>query len=144
MIEVRIHAAAGARLPEYQSAGASGADIFALLDEDVTIRPGGTVLIPTGVSIEIPDGYEAQIRPRSGLAAHHGITLLNTPGTIDSDYRGEIKVIVTNLGKQDFTVRSGMRIAQIVFCRVYRGAFTTVDELAGTDRDDGGFGHTGV
>jgi dUTP pyrophosphatase len=144
MIAVKIHAAAGARLPEYLSAGASGADIFALLDEDVIIRPGDTALIPTGISIEIPDGYEAQIRPRSGLAVHHGITLLNTPGTVDSDYRGEIKVIVTNLGRQDFTVKSGMRIAQMVFCRVYRGQFTAADELAGTDRNHGGFGHTGV
>ncbi|OHD70707.1 MAG: deoxyuridine 5'-triphosphate nucleotidohydrolase [Spirochaetes bacterium RBG_16_49_21] len=144
MIEVKIHMAAGARIPEYQSGGASGADICALLDEAVTLKPGDTALIPTGISIEIPEGYEAQIRPRSGLAVNHGITLLNTPGTIDSDYRGEIKVIVTNLGKKDFTITSGMRIAQMVFSRSYRGRFIVTDELAETKRNNGGFGHTGT
>lgn len=144
MIPVKIHARQGARIPSYQSPGASGADICALLDEPVTIQPGETVLIPTGISIELPDGYEAQIRPRSGLAINHGITLLNTPGTIDADYRGEIKIIVTNLGKNDFTVTDGMRIAQMVFGNVYRGDFVQTDLLNSSERNDGGFGHSGV
>jgi dUTP pyrophosphatase len=144
MISVKIHARKGAKIPSYQSQGASGADICALLDETITIRPGETILIPTGISIEIPEGYEAQVRPRSGLAINHGITLLNTPGTIDADYRGEIKIIVTNLGKADFTVTNGMRIAQMVFGRVYRGNFIQSEELSDTDRNDGGFGHSGV
>ena len=144
MIQVKIHALPGAKIPEYQSQGASGADICALLDEEITISPGGTALVPTGISIELPDGYEAQVRPRSGLAIKHGITLLNTPGTIDSDYRGEIKIIVTNHGKDDFTIANGMRIAQMVFCKIYRGNFMISDELTKTAREDGGFGHSGV
>jgi dUTP pyrophosphatase len=144
MIPVKIHALPGAKIPEYQSPGASGADIYALLEEDITIKAGETVLIPTGISLEIPEGYEAQIRPRSGLAINHGITLLNTPGTIDSDYRGEIKIIMTNLGKKDFVVTSGMRIAQMVFNKVHRGDFIESSELTRTDRNDGGFGHSGV
>lgn len=144
MIPVKIHALPGAKIPVYQSSGASGADICALLTEEVTIKAGDTVLIPTGISLEIPEGYEAQIRPRSGLALNHGITLLNTPGTIDSDYRGEIKIIMTNLGKNDFVVTSGMRIAQMVFNKIHRADFIESDELAMTDRNDGGFGHSGV
>src|SRR4030043_2271048 len=118
MIPIKIYALPGAKIPEYQSQGASGVDICALLDKEITIKAGETVLVPTGITLEIPEGYEAQIRPRSGLAINHGITLLNTPGTIDSDYRGEIKIIMTNLGKKDFVVTSGMRIAQMVFNKV--------------------------
>ncbi|MDM7988253.1 MAG: dUTP diphosphatase [Smithella sp.] len=144
MIPVKIHIRDGATIPSYQSSGASGADICALLDEALTIKPGETVLVPTGISIEIPEGYEAQIRPRSGLAINHGITLLNTPGTIDADYRGEIKIIVTNLGKKDFTVTSGMRIAQMVFGKTFRGNFVRAESLNSTERNDGGFGHSGA
>ncbi len=143
MIPVKINVLPGATIPEYKTSGSAGADICALLDESVALRPGETALVPTGLFIEIPEGYEAQIRPRSGLAIHHGITLLNSPGTIDSDYRGEIKIIMTNLGKNDFIISRGMRIAQIVFNKVYRGYFIKIDELSITDRNDGGFGHSG-
>ncbi len=131
-------------MPSYQSHGAAGADLCALVDKPMVIKAGGWALVPTGVSISMPDGYEAQIRPRSGLALKHGITLLNTPGTIDSDYRGEIRIIVANLGAEDFTVENGMRIAQMVFSRVLRGHFLEMEELDETKRNDGGFGHTGI
>jgi len=144
MVEVKIITNEGARHPEYQSNGAAGADLFASVTDPVTINPGSTVLIPTGLYMEIQEGYEAQIRPRSGLALKNGLTLLNSPGTIDSDYRGEVKIIVTNLGAEPFTVTDGMRIAQVVFSRVYRGNFIRVEELNSTVRDDGGFGHSGV
>ena len=144
MIDIKITAAAGARIPVYKSLGASGADISACLDEPITLRPGDTALVPTGLSIELPDGYEAQVRPRSGLAINHGITLLNTPGTIDSDYRGEIKIIMTNLGRSDFVISDGMRIAQMVINRTYKGNFIAVDSLGTTERNEGGFGHSGV
>jgi dUTP pyrophosphatase len=144
MIPVKIHALPGARIPEYQSHGAAGADIYALVNEPITLEPGDTALIPTGISIELPGDYEAQIRPRSGLAINHGITLLNSPGTIDSDYRGEIKIIMTNLGKKDFSITTGMRIAQMVFNKVYKGDFVLSAELSQTDRNKGGFGHSGV
>jgi dUTP pyrophosphatase len=144
MIPVKIYALPGACTPVYQSKGASGADICAFLDKTVTLRAGETALIPTGIIMEIPEGFEAQIRPRSGLAIKHGITLLNTPGTIDSDYRGEVKIIMTNHGKEDFTITNGMRIAQVVFNKTYRGDFIETDKLSMTDRNDGGFGHSGV
>jgi dUTP pyrophosphatase len=110
----------------------------------VKIAPGEVTLIPTGIFIEVPEGYEAQIRPRSGLALKHGITLLNTPGTIDSDYRGEVKIIMINLGREPFTVEDGMRIAQMTFSRVYRGNFIKTESLTATGRSGGGFGHTGI
>ncbi len=144
MIPVKITLKEGAKLPEYQSRGAAGADLCALLNEPVILNPGKTSLIPTGIFVEIPDGYEAQIRPRSGLALKHGITFLNSPGTIDSDYRGEIGIIMTNLGDKDFTVESGMRIGQMIFSKVYRGEFIIKDGLNETERNQGGFGHTGV
>ncbi|MBP7734805.1 MAG: dUTP diphosphatase [Spirochaetes bacterium] len=144
MVTIKIHAEPGARVPAYQSKGASGADIFAFIHGSVVLQPGDTKLIPTGITMEIPEGYEAQIRPRSGLALNHGITLLNTPGTIDSDYRGEIKIIVTNLGKKEFSIENGMRIAQMVFNKTYKGNFIVDCELSETDRHDGGFGHSGV
>ncbi|HNU90242.1 MAG TPA: dUTP diphosphatase [Spirochaetota bacterium] len=144
MIQVRITARAGASVPAYQTSGAAGADVFALPEAPITIAPGAVALIPTGVTMEIPDGYEAQIRPRSGLALKHGITCLNTPGTIDSDYRGEVKVILANLGQEPFTVMPGMRIAQMVFARVLRADFVEVDGLGSTERNDGGFGHSGI
>ncbi len=144
MIPVKIRAISGARLPEYQSRGSAGADIFAFIEEPVVIENGRVVLVPTGLFLEIPEGYEAQIRPRSGLALKSGITLLNTPGTIDPDYRGELKIIMANFGDKPFTVERGMRIAQMVFSRVYRGHFLEVEALGETERNEGGFGHTGL
>ncbi len=144
MIKVKIKLSSGASIPEYKSKGSSGADVKARIESPVILEPGQIKLIPTGISIELPEGYEAQIRPRSGLAVKHGLTLLNTPGTIDSDYRGEIKIIMANFGQEPFTVENGMRIAQMVFCKAYRGEFMTVDEINSTERDKGGFGHTGI
>ncbi len=144
MIKVKVRMTEGAFLPEYQSKGSAGADLRALLDDPVILSPGKTKLIPTGIFIEIPEGYEAQIRPRSGLALKHGITFLNSPGTIDSDYRGEIKIIMTNFGEENFTVENGMRIGQIVFARVFKGEFIETEELNKTERDKGGFGHSGI
>lgn len=144
MIKINVQLADGAFLPEYQSKGSAGADLCAMLDGPVELSPGKTKLIPTGIFIEIPEGYEAQIRPRSGLALKHGITFLNSPGTIDSDYRGEVKIIMTNFGDEPFTIENGMRIGQIVFARVFRGEFIKVNELNKTKRDQGGFGHSGI
>jgi len=118
-------------------------DLLAAVEEPVILKPMERALIPTGVAIEIPPGYEAQIRPRSGLAIRHGITLLNTPGTIDADYRGEIKVIVINLGSEDFVIKRGDRIAQMVICPVVKVELQEVEELSSTERSDGGFGSTG-
>jgi dUTP pyrophosphatase len=144
MIQVKIVLKDGAVIPDYQTEGAAGADVYALLDEPVIIKQAETVLIPTGIFLEIPLGFEAQIRPRSGLALKNGITFLNSPGTIDSDYRGEVKIIMSNFGKEPFTVTNGMRIAQMVFSRVYRGDFIVTEELKNTKRNDGGFGHSGT
>ncbi|ERM92339.1 dUTP diphosphatase [Caldanaerobacter subterraneus] len=131
-------------LPAYMSEGAAGMDLYANVKGEVTINPGEVELIPTGIQIELPPNYEAQIRPRSGLALNYGITLLNTPGTVDSDYRGEIKLIVINLGKQPVTIKRGQRIAQMVINQVVRPEIIEVEELSETERMDGGFGHTGV
>jgi len=143
-VEIKCTASKGSRLPEYKTSGASGADVYACLDSPVTIQPGEVKLIPTGLCCAIPEGYEIQVRPRSGLAAKNGITCLNTPGTIDSDYRGEIKVILINLGKENFTVNNGDRIAQFVVAPVVAGKFCAVNSLDETQRGDGGFGSTGV
>jgi dUTP pyrophosphatase len=118
-------------------------DLYAELDEELVLQPGMRSLVPTGIAIALPEGYEAQIRPRSGLALKHGITLVNAPGTIDPDYRGEIGIIVINHGSVPFTVKNGERIAQIVFSPFSRAILEEVDELAGTARGEGGFGHTG-
>ncbi len=128
-------------LPAYQTAGAAGMDVRA--SENRELQPGETALVATGFSMEIPPGYEAQLRPRSGLAAKHGITLLNSPGTIDADFRGEVKVILTNLGSEPFGVRRGDRIAQMVIAKVERAEIEVVIELADSARGEGGFGHTG-
>lgn len=144
MIPVKIKVQDGARTPEYKSSGSAGADICAFLENPMVIGTGEIVLVPTGLFLEIPPGYEAQIRPRSGLALKYGVTLLNTPGTIDSDYRGEIGIIMANLGKEPFTVENGMRIAQMVFSKVYTAHFLPADILTETIRNDGGFGHTGL
>jgi dUTP diphosphatase len=137
-------ASVGGSLPEYKSEGASGADLMALLAQDVVLKPGTRAVIPTGLRMEIPRGIEGQVRPRSGLALEHGITVLNSPGTVDSDYRGEIKILLVNLGESDFRVRNGDRIAQIVFSPVVRVSFQRQDAIAGTGRGSGGFGSTGV
>lgn len=131
-------------LPAYMSDHAVGADLRAHIEEDLVISAGKTSIVPTGISIELPEGYEAQIRPRSGLAFKHGITVLNTPGTIDPDYRGEIKVILINHSGEDFRVSRGMRIAQMVINRVEIPAVCVTEELSNTTRGEGGFGHTGV
>ena len=143
-VSIPCTAAAGAGLPAYQTAGAAGADVCALLAEPVTIPPLGRALIPTGLCFAIPRGYEIQVRPRSGLAAKNGVTVLNAPGTIDSDYRGEVKVILVNLGAEPFIVHNGDRIAQLVVAPVTTGAFTAVECLDATERGAGGFGSTGV
>jgi dUTP pyrophosphatase len=133
-----------ASLPGYQSAGAAGADLRARLEEPVVIPPRGRARIPTGLALEIPPGYEAQIRPRSGLAARNGVTVLNAPGTVDSDYRGELGVLLVNLGQEPFTARDGDRIAQIVIAPVTRALIVEAASLSETERGEGGFGSTGV
>ncbi len=130
-------------LPAYMTAHAAGMDLYAEIAVDMTLLPGGRALVPTGIAIELPEGYEAQIRPRSGLALKSGIALVNSPGTIDADYRGEIGIIMINHGNEPFTVRSGERIAQMVFAPFARALFAEVAELGSTMRGSGGFGHTG-
>jgi len=131
------------KLPNYKTVGSSGMDLVAYLEKNTIIYPGKTSLIPTGISLAIPKNYEIQIRPRSGLAIKNGISVLNTPGTIDSDYRGEIKIILINLGKKPFVVKSGERIAQMVLCPVIKAKLKEVKILPKTSRDQGGFGSTG-
>jgi dUTP pyrophosphatase len=135
----------GLELPKQQSAGAAGVDLLAALgvSETTILAPGARAVVPCGFSIALPEGYEAQVRPRSGLAAKHGVTVLNTPGTIDADYRGEIKVILINLGQEEFTVRRGDRIAQMVVAPVSAVAFSERDDLDATERGSNGFGSTG-
>jgi len=129
-------------LPAYMTEGSVGMDLAADLEEDVVIRPLERVLIPTGIAIALPPGFEAQIRPRSGLALREGLTLLNSPGTIDSDYRGEVRLIAINLGQEPVVIRRGQRVAQMVVQRVCRVQWSEVSELPSSERQDGGFGHT--
>ncbi|MGY9018826.1 MAG: dUTP diphosphatase [Alphaproteobacteria bacterium] len=131
-------------LPAYESAAAAGMDLPAAVEQELTLAPGERVLVPTGLAIALPDGYEAQVRPRSGLAARNGITVLNTPGTVDADYRGEVKVILANLGNEDFTIERGMRIAQMVIAPVIQAVWQEADSLPETARGEGGFGSTGT
>ena len=133
-------------LPSYVTEGAAGMDLMAALPEgeDMVLRPGDRALVPTGLAIALPLGFEAQVRPRSGLAVKNGMTVLNSPGTIDSDYRGEVKVILINLGTEDFTITRGLRVAQMVIAPVTRGVWTETDHLPETDRGAGGFGSTGT
>ncbi|MFD2533342.1 dUTP diphosphatase [Gracilimonas halophila] len=131
-------------LPNYETVAAAGMDLRAAVDAAVTIKPGERKMIPTGLQMALPEGYEAQVRPRSGLAIRNGITMLNTPGTIDADYRGELKVIAINLGEEDFVVNHGDRIAQMVIAPVTQFPVVEVDDLDETDRGEGGFGSTGV
>jgi dUTP pyrophosphatase len=133
----------GLELPAYASAGASGCDLRAAVERDLVIAPGERALVPTGVAVAIPEGYEGQVRMRSGLAARHGLAALNAPGTIDSDYRGEIRVILANLGSEPVTLVRGDRIAQLVFAPVARARLEKVKELPPSDRGAGGFGSTG-
>lgn len=130
-------------IPQYQTAGAAGADVYACLDEPVTLQPMERRLIPTGLAVAIPRGYEAQIRARSGLSIKHGITMVNGVGTIDADYRGEFGVLVINLGQEAFTIEHGMRIAQMVIARHERAEWIEVDKLDETERGEGGYGSTG-
>ncbi len=145
-VTVRTVVSQGASLPLYTTERAAGGDLHAYLPEgEILLKAkGGIALIPTGLILEIPTGYEGHVRPRSGLAAKHGVTVLNSPGTIDSDYRGEVKVILINHGAQDFRVTHGLRIAQLVIAPVEQGHFVEVDDLSETNRGDQGFGSTGV
>lgn len=140
-ITVKVKTAEGVTLPAYATEGSAGMDIRAC--ERAVIRAGARGCVGTGLYLEIPRGYEAQVRPRSGLALKHGVTVLNAPGTIDSDYRGEVRVILANLGENDFTIEPGERIAQIIFAAVTQARLETSAELGGTERGAGGFGSTG-
>lgn len=141
---VRLPHAEGLDLPSYETAGAAGMDIRAAVSEPLVLQPGARMLVPTGFIFEIPQGFEIQVRPRSGLAFKHGVTCLNTPGTIDSDYRGEVKVLLINLGQENFTIDRGMRIAQLVFAPVVQAQVQEADRFNDTARGAGGFGSTGV
>lgn len=141
---INIKCEDGVVLPSYETPGSAGADIRAFIKDDMVIPCGGRALVPTGLYMEIPEGYEVQIRPRSGLALKKGILVLNTPGTIDSDYRGEVKIILANLGEEPFVIKNGDRIAQMIASPVIQAGFTRVDSISETERGEGGFGHTGV
>lgn len=140
---VRLAHAQDLPLPTYATPESAGCDLLAAINADITLSPMQRILIPTGLKMMLPDAYEAQVRPRSGLALKHGITVLNTPGTIDADYRGEVCVILINLGQEDFTITRGMRIAQMVIAPVTQTQWQEVNELNGTSRGEGGFGSTG-
>ena len=131
-------------VPVYATTGSSGVDLYADVEDNVILAPGDIKLISCGIYISIPSGYEAQLRPRSGLSLKHGVTLVNTPGTIDADYRGLINLIITNLGKEDFIITRGLKLAQMIIQEVIQAEFLEVDELDETVRAHGGFGHTGV
>jgi dUTP pyrophosphatase len=141
---LRLPAGAGLPLPAYMSAGAAGADVCAALEAPLTLRPGERALIPAGFSLDVPDGYEVQVRPRSGLALRDGVTILNAPGTIDSDYRGPVGVVLINLDSEPHTIARGDRIAQLIVAPVVRAEFHEAAELAETARGSGGFGSTGT
>lgn len=133
----------GNPLPEYKTEGSAGMDLQASLQNNIRLQPGHRSIVPTGIYLEIPTGYEVQVRPRSGLALEHGITCLNSPGTVDSDYRGEIKVILINLGQEEFVITNGTRIAQMILCKVEKAELEQIENLGNTVRGEGGFGHTG-
>lgn len=144
MLKVKIINRSGNELPVYETPGSAGMDVRACLESPVTLGPLERALIPTGLRVQLPEGYEMQIRPRSGLALKHGITLANTPGTVDADFRGEIGVILINLSKEPFTVNDGDRICQMVIAQYTRVEWEAVSEIDRTERGDGGFGHTGM
>ena len=142
MVEVKIVTKNG-EVPKYETTGSAGMDLRAMIDDPIVLEPGQRMLVPTGIFIELPLGYEAQVRARSGLAIKHGITLINAIGTVDSDYRGEIKVPLVNLGQESFKINNGERIAQMVITKYEQVNWTVVSELSETERGTGGFGHTG-
>jgi len=147
MIEIKVKKKPGfedLELPRYMSPGAAGMDILAAIDEEVILQPGEIRFIPSGIYIALPNGYEAQLRPRSGLALRKGLSIVNSPGTVDSDYRGEVGVILINLGREPVKISRGMRIAQMIIQEVMRGEWNLVEELEPTPRESGGFGHTGL
>ena len=144
MIKIQVVNRGHQQLPAYATPQSAGMDLRANLEAPITLHPMERRLIPTGLHIALPEGYEAQVRPRSGLALKHGLTVLNTPGTIDADYRGEIGVVLINLSQEDFVVNDGERIAQMVIARHEQGDFVVVEELDETERGEGGYGHTGV
>ena len=144
MIQIKVVNRGHQQLPAYATPQSAGMDLRANLDAPITLHPMERRLIPTGLHIALPEGYEAQVRPRSGLALKHGLTVLNTPGTIDADYRGEIGVVLINLSQEDFVINDGERIAQMVIARHEQGDFVVVEELDETERGEGGYGHTGV
>lgn len=143
MLNIKIINKSEYEAPKYETEQSAGVDLHANIDEEISLYPMERKLIPTGIFIELPKGYEAQIRPRSGLAAKHGITVLNSPGTIDADYRGEIMVLLINLSNEYFSVKPGMRIAQMIIARHEQANFLDFDVLSETERGDGGFGHSG-
>lgn len=144
MIKIKVVNKGHQQLPAYATKQSAGMDLRANIDEPVILHPMERRLIPTGLHIALPEGFEAQVRPRSGLALKHGITVLNTPGTIDADYRGEVMVLLVNFSNDDFVINDGERIAQMVIARHEQGVFVEVDELDETERGEGGYGHTGV
>lgn len=144
MIKIKVVNRGHQQLPAYATPHSAGMDLRANLDAPITLHPMERRLIPTGLHIALPEGYEAQVRPRSGLALKHGLTVLNTPGTIDADYRGEIGVVLINLSQEDFVINDGERIAQMVIARYEQGDLVVVEELDQTERGEGGYGHTGV
>ena len=144
MIKIKVVNTGHQQLPAYATPQSAGMDLRANIDEPITLHPIERRLIPTGLHIALPAGFEAQVRPRSGLALKHGITVLNTPGTIDADYRGEVMVLLVNFSTEDFVINDGERIAQMVIARHEQGEFEVVDELNSTERGEGGYGHTGV
>lgn len=144
MVKIKIVNRGSQQLPAYATPESAGMDLRANVADPVVLRPLERRIIPTGLYMELPPGYEAQVRPRSGLAFKHGVTVLNSPGTIDSDYRGELGVLLVNLSNEDFTIQAGERIAQMVIARHEQGEFVEVEELDDTERGAGGYGHTGV
>lgn len=144
MVKIKVVNKGHQLLPRYATAQSAGMDLRANLDAPIVLRPMQRQLVPTGLHISLADGYEAQVRPRSGLALKHGITVLNTPGTIDADYRGEVKVLLVNFSDEEFVINDGERIAQMVIARYEQASFEQVDELDETDRGSGGYGHTGI
>ena len=144
MVTIKVINRGKHKLPEYATRQSAGMDLRANIDTPITLKPLERALVPTGLYIALPQGYEAQIRPRSGLALKHGITVLNTPGTIDADYRGEVMVLLVNFSTTDFVVNDGERIAQMIISRHEQGEFIVVDTLDNTERGEGGYGHTGI
>lgn len=144
MIQIKVINKGNQPLPTYATSQSAGMDLRANIDQPITLKPMERMLVPTGLHIALPEGYEAQVRPRSGLALKHGITVLNSPGTVDADYRGEIKVLLINFSTEDFVVNAGERIAQMVITRHEQAQFELVEELDETERGSGGYGHTGV